>query len=145
MSMFAPPNAKKRDKEREVLSLFNQAPVVRDAAKGRELAEAGMAHSSNKADPRWKELVRDCIFTMATIKPDGFTSDDVWEMVDQQLASPRYIGIPSPKDRQSGGTIFSSLNRDGIIVDTMTVRRSERPDAHRKKLTVWRRGRWSMQ
>ncbi len=99
------------------------------------MTERAVAVASLKADPAWLALVSQAISERAGLG-EAFTSDDVWDRVDELLAGRADIDVP--KDRQAAGTLFRTLSRQGVIVDTMTVVRSDRPVTHGKKLTVWR-------
>ncbi len=108
---------------------------VRDVAWAVARTDRAVAAAASVTDPRWLELVRRAVLYLAR-RGGHFNADDVWDEVDALVAAAE-PPVEVPRDRQAGGQVFRSLAREGWIVDTMTVVRSERPGAHRKKLTVW--------
>lgn len=90
-----------------------------------ELRDEGMARADEAEHEEWKVRADAAISDLAP--GCRFTADDIRTVV----------GDPS-RPKAMGSRLMYAARR-GLIVDTGTVRHSERPVAHARKLTVWER------
>ncbi len=93
-------------------------------------AQIGMAQADQNADERWKHIFDACVLAAARKKPE-ITSDDVLAEIE---------ALPNPPDTHNLAAIGPAMMRAakmGILKSTDRVTRSQRPNKHGNRHTVW--------
>lgn len=83
------------------------------------------------APSEWMRKAMEVTRGLAQAKPQGFSSDDVWFVLDA-------CGYGSPPEPRALGAVFQNLARERIIVKTGEYRDSERVECHNRPIPVWR-------
>lgn len=81
------------------------------------------------ADARWRHSCRECIRVLAATG-QSFTADDVHDL----MKGNGFITA----SKNAMGAMFNAARRQGIIISDNVYRPSERRDAHRRMVRVWR-------
>lgn len=107
---------------------MSDVPNLFDVAAAIAARDAAIARHDTTA--LWMKAARFCIMDRAQ-ECETFTSDDVW----QSLAE---IGFGAPPEPRALGHAMKAAMTAGTITPTDTYALSERPDAHRRPVRVWR-------
>lgn len=119
-------------------SLFDAVEIINETNRlladvisiGPEQAAAeAIARADAHADPKWKEEARSAI-DWACAFYHHFTTDQVWEFLDQ-----RDISCHEPR---ALGALIRQAQAQGKIVATGEYRKSERSECHGRPVMVWR-------
>lgn len=103
-----------------------------DIIASEEAKTAAIDQVEAAADPRWMNTVYQIIVQLATASYGGFTTDQVWDVLDRSK-------IESPTEPRAMGAVFRQACADGLIVATGEYRPSARPVCHASPKRVWRR------
>lgn len=93
---------------------------------GAQRRDVGMATVDGNADDRWR-FEMDCAIRHLARKGRPFTADDVPDWLRDTAHHPSAISAR-----------FLAAVRSGLIVDTGRTVRSRRPEAHARRLVVYR-------
>jgi hypothetical protein len=81
------------------------------------------------ADQQWKEAAMQCLMALAATG-EPFTADEVHDLM-------RPYGVTTASDNAMGA-MFNKARREGVIVSDGMYRPSERRDAHRRMVRIWK-------
>jgi hypothetical protein len=84
------------------------------------------------ADERWKHAAMECLRALAATG-ELFTADEVHDLM-------RPYGVHTASDNAMGA-MFNKARREGLIVSDGIYRPSERRDAHRRMVRIWKGAR----
>lgn len=92
--------------------------------------------SAENANKGWQEYMLDVVYRVALAKP-SFTTDDVRELFEKDQAE-AIKSIPYTHDYSAIGPVMLEATAQGFITTTEnSVRRSTRPSAHGRFITLW--------
>ena len=103
-------------------------PASGDAHPGAVLRDEAIARVDKAADLTWKQVALDVAQRIAR-NQSTLTTDDVWKALDGS-------GLTTPEPRAMGA-IMRRLAKAGVIKNTYRTLVSDRPECHRRPLTVW--------
>jgi hypothetical protein len=92
------------------------------------LADA-LARVAAHADPEWWEVAVTAVYSLAS-RHRALTTDQVWQLLDP--------GEVTTHERRALGAVMRATARAGLIAPTDRYVPSERPQAHRRPVRVWR-------
>lgn len=95
---------------------------------GQNLKHRGVESVLMHQDDAFKFLVKHMILLIANRK-GWVTSDDLQDFLDGEDIEPTH--------QNAIGAMFSSMSREGLIVDTRISIRTRRPSGHARKISVW--------
>jgi len=106
--------------------------LIKIRRSGEELRDEGMARADAHVEPGWKHMaVR--AFIKVSYGKDEFTTDDVWEQLDEWEVDP-------PHEPRAMGPLVTQLLREGVIEHTgKRAVKSRIPRGHARKVEVYRR------
>ena len=81
------------------------------------------------ADTQWQEAAMECLRLLAATG-EPFTADEVHALM-------RPYGVHTQSDNAMGA-MFNKARREGLIVSDGMYRPSERRDAHRRMVRIWK-------
>lgn len=92
----------------------------------------GIQRSDENALEAWKEAANDVIETLCRVRGVGgvFTADDVWWMLEDR-------GIEPPREPRALGGRMQSFARQGRILNTRRLVKSQRPVKHGDWVVEW--------
>jgi hypothetical protein len=98
--------------------------------------EDGMQRAEENACERWKRCIHTCIVAAAR-KHAEITVDDVLTEYEQLVKQLPQATRPETHNLDAIGPAMVRAAKDGILSSTGKVKRSERPEKHGNRHTVW--------
>jgi len=95
------------------------------------LAENGIKQVEQNANQQWLDEAFK-IVEMLSIKPFGFTSDDVWEWMKELHPD------LETHNHSAMGAVFRKASKQNLCVPTGQYVKSKRPSAQGRELRVWK-------
>ena len=92
-------------------------------------ADEAIEAAGRNAHPEWVRIATRAVLYAAKRNPQGFTTDDVWALLEDRQG---------PKEPRALGAILRRLKGQGRIVSTGTYRKSSRTACHGRPVLIWR-------
>lgn len=109
---------------------MNAHPLF-DAQQGKAAKEEALERVKKNAPPSWLSTARAIATRLARAKPNGFTTDDVWAILDE-------TGVGNPPEPRAMGSVMASLARERIIrKKAVPPIPSMRVACNRRPVAVW--------
>lgn len=105
-------------------------PAFMDAVRGAEAKALALRNVDAAADPVWKQNAKRAVLDLATERAT-FTADDVWLLLHTR-------GEEAPREPRALGAVMTAAASSGLIAVTTNYVESQRPEAHRRPIRVWR-------
>lgn len=101
-----------------------------DLIAAQDARDKAVQQVEDHADPVWIDRVTRVVMYLASVQPDGFTTDDVWNYCETR-------GIPQPAEPRALGSIILKLAREGHIRKSGNYVTSKRRACHARPIPVW--------
>lgn len=106
--------------------------TVFDPNEGEHRKREAIDRVELNADNRWKEAAAEVVRRVASDRAE-FTTDRIWALLEKD-----HPNLGPPHEPRAMGAVMRKAAKAGLIEKTDRVTRTERPEAHRRDITVWR-------
>lgn len=93
-------------------------------------ADEAIERVGRNADPNWKQAALEAVCIIALDRRQRFTTDDVWELLDQQ-------GVRATHEPRALGAVIRTAQSKGLIQSTGEYVKSKRIECHGRPVMVW--------